>query len=166
MPSGSNANEGFNSQATAVDGDTSKIRPGTEKKPQALATLCLQAMGEDDYDVSALPNDARPEIDWSYQNPAEALQQLCDKLGCRVTYVVDTDSVKPVEEHPRAQQFHDRLSAAHPDRHQHPTGIMCGRVQQDVVCTDIRECRSAAGEQRPHPLRVRHAVIRREHHRV
>jgi hypothetical protein len=93
MPSGSNANEGFNSQATAVDGDTSKIRPGTEKKPQEMAILCLQAMGEDDYDVSALPNNARPEIDWSYQNPAEALQQLCDKLGCRVTYVVDTDSV-------------------------------------------------------------------------
>ena len=63
MPSGSNANEGFNSAATAVDTDNSLIRSGTEKAPQDIATLCLQAMNEQDYDVSALPNLARPEID-------------------------------------------------------------------------------------------------------
>ena len=93
MPSGSNADEGFNGQAKAVDGDSTKIRSGTEQAPQDLATLCLQAMGEQNYDVSVLPNDPRPEIDWSYANPAEALQSLCEQLGCRVTYVIDSDSV-------------------------------------------------------------------------
>jgi hypothetical protein len=92
MPGGANANEGFNSSAVNQDA-SSKIRPGTEQAPQDLATLCLQAMGEQNYDVSALPNDPRPEIDWSWTNPAEALQQLCEGLGCRVTYVVDSDSV-------------------------------------------------------------------------
>jgi hypothetical protein len=93
MPSGSNANEGFSGQAQAVAGALTKIWPGTEMAPQDLATLCLQAMGEENYDVSALPNSSRPEVNWSWTNPAEALQQLCEGLGCRVTYVVDSDSV-------------------------------------------------------------------------
>jgi len=96
LPSGSNADEGFNSQARAVDGSSTKIRSGTEMAPQDIATQCLQAMGEQNFDVSALPNDARPEIDWSWTNPAEALQALCEGLGCRVTYVIDSDSVTVV----------------------------------------------------------------------
>ncbi len=93
MPGGANANEGFNSQAAAPDGDSTNIRPGTEQAPQDLATLCLQAMGEQNYDVSALPNDSRPEIDWSWTNPAEALQSICEGLGCRVVYWLADDSV-------------------------------------------------------------------------
>lgn len=93
MPAGPNANEGFNSAVTQADSDATTIRPGTEMAPQDLATLCLEQMGEQNYDVSALPNDSRPEVDWSLINPAEALQQLCEGLGCRVTYVVDSDSV-------------------------------------------------------------------------
>jgi hypothetical protein len=92
MPGGANAAEGFNGQA-AQYGQKTNIRPGTEIAPQDIATLCLQAMGEQSYEVSALPNAARPEVDWSWQNPAEALQQLCEGLGCRVTYVIDSDSV-------------------------------------------------------------------------
>jgi hypothetical protein len=71
MPGGANANEGFNSSGSNGGGNN-KIRAGTEQAPQDLATLCLQAMGEQNYDVSALPNDPRPEIDWSWHNPAEA----------------------------------------------------------------------------------------------
>jgi hypothetical protein len=98
MPGGANANEGFNSSASNSQngGNSTKIRPGTEQAPQDLASLCLQAMGEQNYDVSALPNQPRPEIDWSWHNPAEALQQLCEGLGCRVTYVIDSDSVAVV----------------------------------------------------------------------
>jgi hypothetical protein len=59
-----------------------KLKPGTEKKPQDLARLCLEAMGEQRFDVSQLPNEARPEVDWDYILPSEALAQLCDQLGC------------------------------------------------------------------------------------
>ncbi len=67
------------------------IEPTGEKTPQELATLCLQAMGEANFDVSALPNDPRPEIDWDYDNPASELAELCEELGCRV--VLGTDDV-------------------------------------------------------------------------
>lgn len=97
MPGGQNADEGFNSSASNQENnDSTNIRPGTEQSPQDLATLCLQAMNEQNYDVSALPNDPRPEVDWSYTNPAEALQSLCEGLGCRVVYWLANDSVKIV----------------------------------------------------------------------
>lgn len=60
------------------------IDPDHEKTPQQLATLCFQAMQETNFDVSALPDDARPEIDWDHVRPAEVLAQLCDELGCRI----------------------------------------------------------------------------------
>jgi hypothetical protein len=95
MPGGANADEGFNSSAGSNqdDSDRNKIRLGTEQAPRDLATLCLQAMGEQNYDVSALPNDPRPEVDWSWTNPAEALQTLCEGLGCRIVYWLEDDSV-------------------------------------------------------------------------
>ena len=40
-------------------------------------------------DVSELPNQARPRVDWVSANPARALATLCDALGCRV--VLDLD---------------------------------------------------------------------------
>ncbi len=69
--------------------DENTIVDDTEKSPQDLAKLCLDAMGEKNYDVRALPNDARPEIEWDYANPAEALARLCDTLGCRVVMNMD-----------------------------------------------------------------------------
>lgn len=61
-----------------------KIYLQTEKKPRELATLCLEAMGESGFDVSKLPNEARPEIDWDWTNAAAALDSLCESLGCIV----------------------------------------------------------------------------------
>ncbi|HEX3725830.1 MAG TPA: hypothetical protein VHV08_06290, partial [Pirellulales bacterium] len=61
----------------------------TERTPQELATLCLQAMGEAEFDVGDLPNDARPSVEWNYDVPAEALAALCDQLGCRVVLQLD-----------------------------------------------------------------------------
>jgi hypothetical protein len=72
------------------------IRADTEKDPQGLASLCLDAMGEEDYDVSVLPNSSRPERHWSYENPAQALEQLCESLGCRVVLDLASDSVQVV----------------------------------------------------------------------
>jgi hypothetical protein len=63
---------------------SSAIKPGTEKTPRELAELCLKAMGESGYDIAELPNQSRPEINWDYAVPAEALARLCDDLGCRV----------------------------------------------------------------------------------
>jgi len=64
---------------------TDEIIEGTERTPRELAKLCLEAMGETRFDVSALPEEPRPEIEWDYDLPAEALARLCDDYGCRVT---------------------------------------------------------------------------------
>lgn len=73
-----------------VDGtlDTS-----TEKTPQELATLLLQAMGEQGFDVSALPNGPRPQVEWEFSHPATELDRLCELLGCRVCLKISTDRV-------------------------------------------------------------------------
>ena len=60
------------------------VNPKHEKTPQELATLCFQAIGVDKFDVSALPNDARPDVDWDHANPAQCLDKLVNDLGCRV----------------------------------------------------------------------------------
>lgn len=61
-----------------------KLDEETEKAPRELAKLCLEAMGEQSFDISDLPDSARPAVAWSYANPASALASLCDELGCRV----------------------------------------------------------------------------------
>lgn len=62
------------------------VDPQHEKNPQELALLCIDAMGysEDDWDVSALPLEARPEINWDRANPAQELNKLCNDFGCRI----------------------------------------------------------------------------------
>jgi len=78
-----------------VSGRYNSLRPDnmiddrTEKTPRELATLLLNAMGEENYDISALPDTARPFIDWYYTNPALELQNLCESLGCRVILQLD-----------------------------------------------------------------------------
>lgn len=74
-----------------------KLVAATEKTPQQLATLCLQAMGEQNFNVAQMPNLARPFVDWDYEVPAEALARLCDDLACRVVLRVDnTVHILPV----------------------------------------------------------------------
>jgi hypothetical protein len=72
------------------------VRADTLQTPQQLASLCLDAMGEEEYDVSALPNTTTPEIHWSYENPAQALESLCESLGCRVVHDIASDGVRIV----------------------------------------------------------------------
>ncbi len=67
-----------------VRNDDGSILDGTEKTPQELATLCLEAVDEQGFNVGALPNDARPSVEWDVAVPMEALANLCDGLGCRV----------------------------------------------------------------------------------
>lgn len=63
--------------------------PLREKNPRELATLCLQAMGETGFDVSALPINDRPQVDWEVANPAKALEEICSLYGCTVTLRLD-----------------------------------------------------------------------------
>jgi hypothetical protein len=77
------------SGAYNIRDDDQKIRMNTEKDPQSLAILCLQAMGEAGYDVSQIPNASRPEISWEAENPAQALNNLVEMLGCRVVLRLD-----------------------------------------------------------------------------
>jgi hypothetical protein len=67
-----------------------ELDPDTEQAPQDLAALLLAAMGESGFDVSGLPNQSRPEVDWVCANPAQELADLAESLGCRV--VLDLDS--------------------------------------------------------------------------
>jgi hypothetical protein len=62
------------------------IKEGTEKTPQELARLCLEAMDEDvgSWYVGDLPNDSHPRVMWDCDVPAEALAKLCESLGCFV----------------------------------------------------------------------------------
>jgi hypothetical protein len=69
--------------------DGKSIDVATEKTPQALARLLFEAMGEQRYDVSGMPNNLRPECDWDYANPAQELAELCDELGCRIVLGID-----------------------------------------------------------------------------
>lgn len=62
-----------------------KIVSRTQKTPRELAELCLREMGQTKYDVSELPNDTRPAVDWDGDNPAQMLAALCDSLGCRIS---------------------------------------------------------------------------------
>jgi hypothetical protein len=68
---------------------TGVIDQRSEATPQALAILCLVAMGEEVYDVSQLPNDSRPEVRWQHDNPAQELARLVEPLGCRVVLGLD-----------------------------------------------------------------------------
>ncbi len=74
------------------------IRPETAKTAQQLCILCLKAMGETQYDVSAIDPKAYPAVEWDTENPARALQALAERFGCRVVYRWDTDSVVLVKQ--------------------------------------------------------------------
>lgn len=68
---------------------TGDLDPDTEKSPQELARLLLDALGENGAVVEELPNLARPEVDWVAANPAGELAALCESLGCRVVLGLD-----------------------------------------------------------------------------
>lgn len=66
-----------------------KLDPNHEQTPQQLAILCLLAMGEVGFDVLDLPNASRPPVDWDHRNPAQALAELAESLGCVVVLQLD-----------------------------------------------------------------------------
>ena len=66
------------------------VDPNHEMNPQDLAIMCFQALGVAVFDVSALPLDARPEVDWVSANPAEELDKICKDLGCIIVPIRST----------------------------------------------------------------------------
>jgi hypothetical protein len=65
------------------------IREDTKKSARDLARLCCFELGEDInqnfyFDVTAMPEDVYPQVQWNAENPAEALAMLCDIFNCRV----------------------------------------------------------------------------------
>lgn len=58
----------------------------TERTPQQLAVLCLQAASEPIAPdaVAELPNDVRPYVNWDVDNPMASLAALAETLGCRI----------------------------------------------------------------------------------
>jgi len=66
------------------------VDPAHERDPQTLVSMCFDALGVQAYDVSQLPNDARPDIDWDHANPAEEMAKICDDLGCRIVPIRST----------------------------------------------------------------------------
>ena len=53
-----------------------------EKTPQQLATLAFDAAGVDRFDVSRMPTDVYPKIEWDVTTPADALNELLDITNC------------------------------------------------------------------------------------
>ena len=71
------------------NGRGASLADNTEKSPQDLARLCFAAIGETNFDVSALPNAARPFVEWDVAQPMQALADLCELLGCRIVLGID-----------------------------------------------------------------------------
>lgn len=65
-----------------------KVLADTKKSPRQLAKLCLEALGERNFDVSQLPDnlpeDEYQEVVWDHISPVAALDEVINKLGCRV----------------------------------------------------------------------------------
>lgn len=62
---------------------------GSQKTAQELAALCFEAMTEMSYDVSVLPTDYYPEVDWIYDRADLWLHDLCESCGCDVSLNLD-----------------------------------------------------------------------------
>jgi len=78
--------------------DGQNIRPVTEKTPQDILIQLFEWCGEGTVNVAAVPNLVRPEVVGDCKDPAAAINDLCDMLGCRVIlgYGSATVSVVPI----------------------------------------------------------------------
>lgn len=65
-----------------------------QRSARELASLCLDAMGETGYDVSALPPYSYPEVSWDADVAAEALDSICQMFGCLVVLQTRTNQVR------------------------------------------------------------------------
>lgn len=66
-----------------------QILEETKRTPRELAELCFEAMGERKYDISKMPNDILPFIEWDMETPDAALDQLCQLVNSHVCLRAD-----------------------------------------------------------------------------
>jgi len=132
------------SGAYNLKAEDGSLKQATEKTPHQLATLCLQAMGEGKFTLAGLPNEPRPEVNWDFELPAEALAQLCELLGCHVVLGLDNQvyicKVGEGEELPTDGALENSLTINPPEK---PDGIavVCGlnRYQVDFELEAVGE---------------------------
>lgn len=84
----------------AIYGEYNRIDTPLDRQPnklslRALVALCLDALYEYGYDVSALPDNIYPSVIWDGANPAAEMEQLCQRFGFLVTLQA-TDTVRIV----------------------------------------------------------------------
>ena len=74
------------------------LQQNFQRTPQQLATACLTAIGEQGFNVSQMPNDSNPLVEWTDERPMDALSDLCARLGCRIVFdpVSQTTSIWPL----------------------------------------------------------------------
>jgi hypothetical protein len=74
------------------------ILPWTRKTARELATILCELLVDRSrgaaYDVSDLDDAATPSVDWDHVNPAEALEQLIEPLGCVLCFHPTTGDIK------------------------------------------------------------------------
>jgi hypothetical protein len=61
-----------------------RIIEGTRRSARQLAALCLDALGEEDYDLRQMPDDVYPPVDWDVERVDSALDELCRSVGSHV----------------------------------------------------------------------------------
>ena len=79
----------YNLRQDSANALAQSVIPRTERTPQQLAALLLEAMGEEEYDVGEMPNEQRPQVEWQGDPAAEELATLCDELQCFVVLSLD-----------------------------------------------------------------------------
>lgn len=72
-----------------TQGDPGSFETQYSRTAQQLAILCLLAMGETSFDVSQMPSDVYPAVEWDRQNPAMALQEIAEQCGCVIVLRLD-----------------------------------------------------------------------------
>lgn len=65
------------------------IDANTEANAVLLASLLFEAMNVTDFDLSDLPDDTRPEVEWDFAQPADELDKLLNALNCDIAPMLD-----------------------------------------------------------------------------
>lgn len=66
------------------------VLPRKRKSVRELASLCLDAMGETGYDVSIIPDNDYPNVNWDLEVPAKAMAEIVEEYG--ITFSLQRDN--------------------------------------------------------------------------
>ncbi len=123
------------------------------KNPQELLTLLFEALGEQ-ADLSRVPTNVWPYVNWVGANPAQEIQKLCDSIACTVVLGTDNqvvvwplgvgvDESRLEEGFPRHQRF--RVT---PRLRPQRVMVVCGPTRYQVEFETAAIGREDDGEQK------------------